>query len=304
MKILSQITGVITTIDDDYWRNQNSLINGLIEKLAMEYPADKPHFETPFITETKKKKNVIKTKQVPNPECIHSNVVKTKWFKAICTFHSNISQLFERLFPEKGDDIKFMPKILMGQTYNGHDLSVEEEFNLVNSEYKAIGTIINLILTPSYDVRARIRKSEATLRSIFKDGNLPKNIGFVDADADTGDLEFDQIVNIVYYFVLAEYRSKIMNDSKGYVQVFLKTIGSAKSINNMSGAKFADFISALDLDKCSSNKEVKDFANKAGDILRDIDNGKSKTSILKSIDDLLNKPMDDVLGEDVDGVDM
>lgn len=308
MQILSQITGVITSIDDDYWVKQNALLDGLSQKLTMRFitdpPTDKPHFEIPFITVEKKKKVIIKTKQVPNPECIHSTVVNTRWFKVLCNFHANVSQLIERLFPDKPENITFIPNIMMGQRFNGHDLSDESEFNSLMEEYKAVGSIINLVLTPSYDVRAKIRKSDALLRSIFKDGNLPKNIGFVDPDANTGDLDFDQIVNIVYYFVLAEYRSKIMNDSKGYVKVFLKTVGSAKSINNMSGAKFADFISALDLDKCSSSREVKEFAAKAGDILRDIDSGKSKATILKSIDDLLNKPIDDTGIIDEDGVEM
>ena len=270
------------------------------------------------------KKSKISKKQKKPREIINNgyrpiDLVKTEWFKIIKRMEKDIHKFLIEVFPDTsqntnvndGSNTDSLPNV---QLNNKSKLDVESKtFADLEHEYKLhpelldiktaldckINTnklftsiimikkfakiIINILLTPMYDVKKTIHSHWSEINRIFK----------TKAFQQTKLTSPDDIIEILYQFIIAKYRATITGNNKHYVKLFLDTVGN-ENVSNMDGARFVEIMDAIDLDKLNKKDKVYQFALGAKSIMQRIVNNENITpNILKEFDNMFNDENDE-----------
>ena len=279
MKFLSYIIGELDAVEESVWLEQNQKITKLLYEIPAEYRprlGKIPPFQEPKIAPKKKKPN----KLIYNPDCRHEQVVRTEFFKKIREDIASLNSLMESSYDEKKKEF-FSHARWNGTTPNQDTITYLEK----------ISEIVDIILMPSYDVRNKILKRQDVIQDIFKNKTLPQDIGLA------------EVIDIIYNFAIVEYRSRLLNDSRGYMKLFMKTFQDS-NLAKMKGSSFTSFIDAIDFDKIENKETLKSFAAGARKIFEHAqEGGKIDAKLLDEIRNLLENPVSG--GEpDKDGVDL
>ena len=143
--------------------------------------------------------------------------------------------------------------------------------------------IINILLTPMYDVKKTISSHWTEINKIFK------TKAFQQAKIASAD----DIVEILYQFIIAKYRATVTGNNKHYVKLFLDTVGN-DSVSNMDGARFMEIMDAIDLDKLNKRDKVYKFAMGAKTAMQRIVKNEGITpEVLKEFDEMFKSSDDE-----------
>ena len=276
-----------------------------------------------YVKKSKKSKKQKKPREIINNGYRPIDLVKTEWFKLIKRMEKDIHKFLIEVFPDNTsqntnvnneNDTDSLPNV---QLNNKSKLDVESKtFADLEHEYKLhpelldiktaldckINTnklftsiimikkfakiIINILLTPMYDVKKTIHSHWSEINRIFK----------TKAFQQTKLTSPDDIIEILYQFIIAKYRATITGNNKHYVKLFLDTVGN-ENVSNMDGARFVEIMDAIDLDKLNKKDKVYQFALGAKSIMQRIVNNENITpNILKEFDNMFN---DDENNEDI-----
>lgn len=276
-----------------------------------------------YVKKSKKSKKQKKPREIINDGYRPIDLVKTEWFKLIKRMEKDIHKFLIEVFPDTSqntnvnneNDTDSIPNV---QINNKSKLDIESKtFADLEHEYKLhpelidiktaldckINTnklftsiimikkfakiIINILLTPMYDVKKTIHSHWSEINRIFK----------TKAFQQTKLTSPDDIIEILYQFIIAKYRATITGNNKHYVKLFLDTVGN-ENVSNMDGARFVEIMDAIDLDKLNKKDKVYQFALGAKSIMQRIVNNENITpNILKEFDNMFN---DDENNEDID----
>lgn len=276
-----------------------------------------------YVKKSKKSKKQKKPREIINNGYRPIDLVKTEWFKLIKRMEKDIHKFLIEVFPDTSqntnvnneNDTNSLPNM---QLNNKSKLDVESKtFADLEHEYKLhpelldiktaldckINTnklftsimmikkfakiIINILLTPMYDVKKTIHSHWSEINRIFK----------TKAFQQTKLTSPEDIIEILYQFIIAKYRATITGNNKHYVKLFLDTIGN-ENVSNMDGARFVEIMDAIDLDKLNKKDKVYQFALGAKSIMQRIVNNENITpNILKEFDNIFN---DNENNEDID----
>ena len=272
-----------------------------------------------YVKKSKKSKKQKKPREIINNGYRPIDLVKTEWFKIIKRMEKDIHKFLIEVFPDTSqntnvnneNDTNSLPNM---QLNNKSKLDVESKtFADLEHEYKLhpelldiktaldckINTnklftsiimikkfakiIINILLTPMYDVKKTIHSHWSEINRIFK----------TKAFQQTKLTSPDDIIEILYQFIIAKYRATITGNNKHYVKLFLDTVGN-ENVSNMDGARFVEIMDAIDLDKLNKKDKVYQFALGAKSIMQRIVNNENITpNILKEFDNMFNDENDE-----------
>ena len=273
-----------------------------------------------YVKKSKKSKKQKKPREIINNGYRPIDLVKTEWFKLIKRMEKDIHKFLIEVFPDNtsqntnvndGTNTDSLPNV---QLNNKSKLDVESKtFADLEHEYKLhpelldiktaldckINTnklftsiimikkfakiIINILLTPMYDVKKTIHSHWSEINRIFK----------TKAFQQTKLTSPDDIIEILYQFIIAKYRATITGNNKHYVKLFLDTVGN-ENVSNMDGARFVEIMDAIDLDKLNKKDKVYQFALGAKSIMQRIVNNENITpNILKEFDNMFNDENDE-----------
>ena len=274
MRILSHIIGNLDSIEESTWMEQNKQITMLLNEIPVSYRerlTKIPPFNQPMVARKKNKPN----KLTYNTDCRHEVVVRSDFFKRIRDDVASLNKLMETAYDGKEF---FSHAKWEGMTPNEDTITY----------HKKISEIVDIILLPSYDLRKKILSKQGIIQDIFKNKTLPADIGLA------------EVVDIIYNFAIVEYRSKLLNDNRGYMKLFMKTFQDS-NLAKMKGSSFTSFIDSIDFDKIENKDKLKSFAEGARKIFERAQDGKQiDAALLDDIRKLLENPVPD--STDVDGV--
>lgn len=314
MESLQKITGNIMTIDAAIFKEKHRKISAcdfnirlLLKRISDEQPnpsilEQMTQFNAEssvvnikdgtFIMYQRKTKS---TKNPPKPprEIIApghkpEELIKTPWFKMVKRIEKEVNKFITSAFPENTDqanltyeylanEYKQHPELVDIRTVYDCKVNSESIFKSFVQLRKCSNIIINILLTPMYDVKHTIRKHWNKIEQIFKSK----------AFQQTGIASPDDIVDMLNQFIIAKYRATITGNNKHYVKLFLNTIGN-DNVSNMDGARFMEIMDSIDLDKLNKEDKVYKFALGAKTAMSKIVNNENVNAedIIHELDDM------------------
>lgn len=277
-----------------------------------------------YVKKSKKSKKQKKPREIINNGYRPIDLVKTEWFKLIKRMEKDVHKFLIEVFPDNTSqntdtnnnintdslpnvqlnnkskldiesktfadlehEYKLHPELLDIKTALDCKINTNKLFTSIIMIKKFAKIIINILLTPMYDVKKTIHSHWSEINRIFK----------TKAFQQTKLTSPDDIIEILYQFIIAKYRATITGNNKHYVKLFLDTVGN-ENVSNMDGARFVEIMDAIDLDKLNKKDKVYQFALGAKSIMQRIVNNENITpNILKEFDNMFN---DDENNEDID----
>lgn len=272
-----------------------------------------------YIKKSKKSKKQKKPREIINNGYRPIDLVKTEWFKLIKRMEKDIHKFLIEVFPDTSQntdtnnnintdslpnmqlnnkskldvesktfadleyEYKLHPELLDIKTALDCKINTNKLFTSIIMIKKFAKIIINILLTPMYDVKKTIHSHWSEINRIFK----------TKAFQQTKLTSPEDIIEILYQFIIAKYRATITGNNKHYVKLFLDTVGN-ENVSNMDGARFVEIMDAIDLDKLNKKDKVYQFALGAKSIMQRIVNNENITpNILKEFDNMFNDENDE-----------
>lgn len=171
------------------------------------------------------------------------------------------------------------------ELYDIYGIKPVEElvFNAFMDMQKFSNAIINILLTPMYDVLDKVTKSyDKDLAHAFK-STIQKGIA-------TRDL----IIELLTNFACAQYRAKLTGSSK-YMLEMLSDELTEGALSEMDGARYISVMDSINTDAMTKGSKAAGFTVKARELMKKMieQDGKMDTSILTEIKDLIGDDEDD-----------
>lgn len=188
----------------------------------------------------------------------------------------NAKQLADKTFEDLKEVYAKNPELIDIKNILGCRITDEKMFALMKMLRYFCKVVIDILLVPMYDVKAKIDSNWSCIDNVFK----------TKAFKDAKFTSKEDIENILYQFIVAKYRATVTGNNKHYVKLFLDTVGS-ENISNMDGARFMEIMDSIDIDKLNKDDKVYKFAVNAKNAMKRIANSETVTpEILKEFDNM------------------
>lgn len=144
--------------------------------------------------------------------------------------------------------------------FYGLKLNTIEACHLVSTFHRYLNKVIEIVLTPAYDCKAKIAKKW--------DGRFDKMfVKQIGADAPTEDIQ-----KIVYNFVIAKYRLGLTGSTAQFEKIFLDIVPN-DDIAELNSARYLNLIDSIDLSEFDKNDKIRMFAQSAKDAIHELMSG-------------------------------
>lgn len=296
METLQKITGNIMNVDVEMYRNvhkkvsacdfnlkvllsrlvENDPDNSTIKGTADEFINESNQLnikDGTFVMYQRKCKSPKPPREIIDHDHLPSELLKTKWFKSVKHIEKEVNKFYTAVFPATlpADQQTFeylnntvytnTPEVKEIQSvYDVHILTAET-FKSIEQLRKCANIIINQLLVPMYDVKGTIRKHWHKIQKVFT----------TKAFQSSGIASPEDIIDMLYQFIVAKYRATVTGNNKHYAKLFLSVVGD-KNVSNIDGARFIEIMDSIDLDKLDKNENVYKFATSAKEIIHSIVN--------------------------------
>lgn len=306
MKELSKVVGNITNIDLGYFADKNK-VNILNDEIIRSVMKNLPNTETKHYFELsiindfnnaiieKKKKNG-KIKKLINDNFRPKVFIKSPFFKMIKLIEKTANNLIEAYdidtaapsMEQVNSVLKTNPELMDVKNFFGYHLKTDEDIKLMLKAKEAAHKIIDNYMLPMYDVKKTMEKNWGILSPMFKSAEFATHAY--------------EIKDMLYLFMIANYRTTITENSKYYMKLFMEVINKTDNpelkaaipeenvIANMDPARFLELLDTINLDSISQKKSVYNFALRSKDIIKRIakkDPNDKMEDIIKDIQDVL-----------------
>lgn len=310
METLQKITGNIMNVDMDMYKGVHKKVsacdfnikvllsrlveanpdNDTIKKVTDEFIAESTKLnikEKTFVMYHRKAKDSKPAREIVDHDHLPSELIKSKWFKCVKHTEKEINKFFTEVFPSTLPAEQHTFEYLNGTVYSAnpaikelqsvYDVHVldEQTFTSITQLRKCTNIIINQLLVPMYDVKGTIRKHWGKIQKVFTSK----------AFQSTGIASPEDIIDMLYQFIVAKYRATVTGNNKHYAKLFLSVVGD-KNVSNLDGARFIEIMDSIDLDKLDKNENVYKFATSAKEIIHSIVNNENINA--KEVIDKLN----------------
>ena len=298
METLQKITGNIMTVEMEMYRGVHKKVsacdfnikvllsrlsesnpdNGNIKKITTDFIAESNKLnikDGTFVMHQRKTSKKSKTQKPPReiiaPGHLPSELVKTPWFKHVKHIEKEVNKFMTEVFPatvpadkhtfEHLNTVVYVATPAMKELQSVYDVHVTDEatFTSISQLRKCTNIVINQLLIPMYDVKGTIRKHWGKIQKIFNSK----------AFQETGITSPEDIIDMLYQFIVAKYRATITGNNKHYAKLFLSVVGN-ENVSNLDGARFMEIMDSIDLDKLDKNENVYKFASSAKEIIHSI----------------------------------
>jgi len=280
MDQLAQVTGHMNSIDETFYTNQIKIVKttylSIIKEIS-KYKNDSGLLKDfiKVIEDEYKKLNldelyhdVVKKAKKNKPErkqhkvrITPKDIYNSKWFKLIVELEKTAADLEGQFGIESNKMSENHKKILVKEplvvdvhTFYGIKVNTDEITGVIYATSKFINKVIEILLTPMYDVRAHMDKNWLPqiddILGVELKKNMPAN--------KLKDIPITQedIKNYVYTFILTKYRLELTGNAGEFAKTLMKTLDSS-IIGSANPARFINLMDNLKLDQIDDNKGVK-----------------------------------------------
>ena len=253
-----------------------------------------------YITKINKKGNphdVLVANYVPQ------QLIKTEWFKQIKDIEKTIYKYIEKIFISADGEMKidrtakirrefikeFPFKDLQEKLHKYPDLikvcdiyNIIPESEIVYTSFLEIqkfsNIIINILLTPMYNVEAKVTSNyDKQLAQAFKP--LISKSKFT-----TKEL----IIELLTNFAIAQYRATITGNNKYFIQMLSGELTEGK-LSEMDGARFIEVMDTINTESLEKGSKAQFFTEKAKILMKKMidQDGKFDAKILEDVRELI-----------------
>lgn len=272
----------------------NNALNLFIEQSALVDLGNKTYI-------MKKNKKGVMREVIANGY-IPDQLVKTDWFNSIKLIEREIYRYISKLFispdgesksaktSKERKDLKIKydyaayqeliekyPNLKDLYSIYGIKPSNEIVYNAFLDMQKYSNIIINLLLTPLYDVKSKVEKSyDKDLAKSFK------------STIDKGFATRDLIIELLTNFAYAQYKCKLTGNSKFLIQMLDEELTEG-ALASMDSGRFLDVIDSINTDTLTKGSKVINFTVKSKDLMKKMlaSDGKMDKSMLTEIKELI-----------------
>ena len=279
MDKLAQITGHMNSIDENFYIQQIGIVKTTYLSIIKElnkYIKDSEIFSD-FITsiEAEYKKlnlnelyhDVVKKAKKNKPErkqhkvrITPKDIYESKWFKMIVDLEKTSADLIGQFEIEsnKMSDahkkiIETEPMIINTHTFYGIKVNNDSITGSIFVTSKFINKVIEILLTPMYDVKTHMDKNWLPQIDEVLGVELKKKLGDKAKDVP---ITQEDIKNYVYTFLLTKYRLELTGNTGEFAKTLMNSLDSSV-IGSCNPARFINLIDGLKLDEVENNKGVK-----------------------------------------------
>jgi hypothetical protein len=304
MDQLAVITGNIHSITPEFYMDQLSKLDSinrvicssimelkskeltkLFERIKSSYEAlDILH---PYVEKMHKKSNRVSKKCRLRPEDIYNS----KWFECMKEISARCLELSKQFEIETGAMTSKQQKIIEEnphtvETFKFYDVPMvtNEAYKCVYVCRKFIDRIIEILLTPMYDMKGYIEKHWNTQIDSVIGTKLKDKIKTNDGTIHTEDIQ-----RYIYIFVLSKYRLEITGSPDQFAKILMHSI-SEYDIAELNATKFIHLIDNIDFNQVEDNKNIKALATIAKEEIIKLSSAKevSIKEIMEDIDKFLS----------------
>lgn len=319
MNQLAKITGNIHTVDKVYYLQQIEKLKKLHLELSNMFKTQV--IKTDIANELDKRFKTLKLETVytikpPSKKSKKANpkpkeklrlrpedIYASEWFGLIKEISKNI-QIIMKQFEIETDQftenqkkiIEQDEKILDVYQFYGGKMDNSEIYKLVFDANKTIINIMDIILSPAYDMKNYIAKNWNPKIDEVVGSQLEssKNKELKEAGKT---LTTQDIQHYVYIFVLSKYKFEITGAPDAFIKNIMNEFDDV-SMGNITPDKFISIVDNIKFDKINNNKNVKLMAELAKKEVKKLsENDKiSPEEIMKDIDEFfttLEKPSEE-----------
>ena len=279
MDQLAQVTGHMNSIDENFYTQQIGIVKSMYSSIIKElnkYSANSGllHDFIVVIEDEYKKVNlnelyhdVIKKgkkgkadKKQHKVRIIPKDIYNSKWFKMIVELEKTAADLMGQFEIESNkmseahkNIIEKEPIIVDTHTFYGIKIDNDNITGSIFVTAKFINKVIEIILTPMYDVRTHMDKNWLPQIDDVLGVELKKKLGEKSKDIPITE---EDIKNYVYTFLLTKYRLELTGNTGEFAKTLMKSLDSSV-IGSVNPARFIHLIDGLKLDEIEDNKGVK-----------------------------------------------
>lgn len=311
MDQLAQVTGYMNSIDETYYTKQisivkttyTSIINELskydgkvlvsfIAKLQSEYAV--LDLDTLYVDIVKKAKKAGKSDKIQHKVRITPrDIYDSKWFKMIVELEKNAADLTGQFGIEgsKMTDahkkiIQTEPIIVETHTFYGLKVVSDDMCKTIYITSKFINKLIEILLSPMYDVKAHMDKNWLPQIDQILGVELKSKMKERAKDIP---VSHEDIKEYVYRFLLTKYRLEITGNTGEFVKTLMNSL-DASVIGSANPARFINLMDGLKLDEIDDNKGVKKVVDIVkGELIKISENKDIKPAdLLNDINEILS----------------
>lgn len=243
------------------------------------------------------------SREVIAPDYSPLQIAASDWFKTIKAFEREVYHIIEKVFISPDGEArtrktsKERKEIKDNYTYDKYE-EVIKKYPNVRDLYKFFNIkitnnaifdtlldiqkyaciVINIMLTPMYDVRAKIDKS------------YDKNLSFAfKSMVSNGTLTKDIVINLLTDFMIAKYRSTVTGSQKYFIQMLSDELTEGQ-LAHCNAAEFVSIMDTIKLEELDSKSKVVDFTIKAKELMkRMVERGETTldVAVIKDVKELL-----------------
>ena len=280
MDQLSRITGNIHTINKEYYLSQLKRLKLLEDNLSSNFKTEviktdlsnelstkfaSLSIDTAYILKPRgKKSKKVNKKPTEKLRLRPEDIYASDWFKCIKEISKNIQTIMNQYEIENdqfGDNQKKIieqdEKILDVYKFYGGRMDNSEIYKVVFSSHGLVNDIIELVLSPAYDMKEYIIKNWNPKIDEIVGNQLEKS------KAIKGELTRADIQHYVYIFVLSKYKFEISGAPDAFIKNIMNEFDDV-SMSNITPDKFVQIVDNIKFDKLgNNNKSVKLMADLA-----------------------------------------
>lgn len=312
MDQLAQITGHMTDINEEFYNKQIHVVKSTFKSIMTElekYTAremqtfiknTKEHYTTLNLDELYHDVLNVRSKRSKNPPKLQhkvritpKDIYASAWFKDMVELEKNAADIVgefdissNKMSEAHKKIVETDPGLINSFKFYGIEVDTDEVTKSVFVTSKFINKIIEIILTPMYDVRAKMDKNWLPRINDVLGVELKNKLG--DRAKDVPITEED-IKDYVYTFLLTKYRLDVTGNVGDFTKTLMSTLDSS-IVSNANPARFINLMDNLKIDEIENSRGVKKIVELARSELVKISENKDMkpSDLLNDINTILS----------------
>lgn len=281
MEQLATITGHMNDINEEFYTKQIGIVKSMYSAILKELKkhSDKSEILSSFINstssnytslnldelyhdvlKTRSKKSKKPAKMQHKVRITPKDIYNSNWFKDMVELEKTATDLTGQFDIESNKMSESHKKIVetdqnIIDTFKFYGVAVDDDeiTGTIFVTSKFINKIIEIILTPMYDVKAKMDKNWLPKINDVLGVELKNKLGSKAKDIPVTE---EDIKNYVYTFLLTKYRLEITGNVGEFAKTLMSTLDSSV-IGNANPARFINLMDNLKVDEIENNKGVK-----------------------------------------------
>lgn len=238
-------------------------------------------------------------------------LIKSDWFKSVKLIEREVYRMIEKVMISPDGEMKIgktakeRKQLAKTYDYSKYDevlskypdlktliapfdihITSAEIYDTLLGLQKNANIIMNIILTPMYDIKTKITKSfDTKLAPSFKES------------ITNGTLTREVVIDLITDFMVAKYRAMLTGSSKYFVQMLSDELTEGQ-LAHCDGRNFVEMMDAIDTDTFSKGSRAAGFTTKAKGLMKKMlersESGQGfDMSILKDVHELVAEKPDE-----------